>query len=289
MVYKHAYLILAHTNPNQLRKLIRLLDDKDNDIFVHIDKGARFTSSDFDGCCRESHIEFIEQSLKVNWGGYSIILAELELLKAATKTEHAYYHLISGLDLPIKSNEEIHRFFEQNRGREFVEFCPMNRSDAYRARIFTPFPEGSNFFLTNGVNHWVKGVLKVLKLRRNKDIQFYKGSQWFSITHELAKYVVNRIPWIHKVFHRAIICDELFLQSLVMASPFKDALYKSDVEGMTDNLRLIEWNPEICHRHPKTFDINDFEKLKASPCLWARKFDEQYDNEIIDRVIAMVK
>lgn len=35
---KHAYLIMAHNDPYVFHKLISLLDDERNDIFVHIDK-----------------------------------------------------------------------------------------------------------------------------------------------------------------------------------------------------------------------------------------------------------
>lgn len=35
---KHAYLIMAHNNFYILEKLLRLLDDSRNDIYVHIDK-----------------------------------------------------------------------------------------------------------------------------------------------------------------------------------------------------------------------------------------------------------
>ena len=36
MVHKHAYLILAHSQFNQLAFLVSLLDHQDNDIFIHI-------------------------------------------------------------------------------------------------------------------------------------------------------------------------------------------------------------------------------------------------------------
>lgn len=35
---KHAYLIIAHTNFGQLKKLLQLLDDQKNDIYVFVDK-----------------------------------------------------------------------------------------------------------------------------------------------------------------------------------------------------------------------------------------------------------
>ena len=45
---RHAYLIMAYNNPEQLIKLIKLLDDSRNDIFVHIDKDADFPMGVFD-------------------------------------------------------------------------------------------------------------------------------------------------------------------------------------------------------------------------------------------------
>ena len=38
---KHAYLIIAHNEPEVLRTLLAMLDDVRNDIFVHIDRRAR--------------------------------------------------------------------------------------------------------------------------------------------------------------------------------------------------------------------------------------------------------
>ena len=38
---RHAYLIIAHTQFGQLKKLLRMLDDGRNDIYVHIDSKAK--------------------------------------------------------------------------------------------------------------------------------------------------------------------------------------------------------------------------------------------------------
>lgn len=38
MVKKHAYLVMARSNWNQLATLLNLLDDPRNDIYLHIDK-----------------------------------------------------------------------------------------------------------------------------------------------------------------------------------------------------------------------------------------------------------
>lgn len=38
---KHAYLLMIHENSLVLNRLIRLIDDNWNDIYIHIDKNAK--------------------------------------------------------------------------------------------------------------------------------------------------------------------------------------------------------------------------------------------------------
>ena len=38
---RHAYLIIAHAQWDQLERLLRLLDHPDNDLYIHIDRKAR--------------------------------------------------------------------------------------------------------------------------------------------------------------------------------------------------------------------------------------------------------
>lgn len=47
---------------------------------------------------------------------------ELALLSEATKKPHFYYHLISGVDFPLKSQADIHQFFDNNAGKEYISF-----------------------------------------------------------------------------------------------------------------------------------------------------------------------
>ena len=56
---KHAYLILAHNNFNQLKKLINLLDDIDNDIFIHIDEKSNINLKQLELNTKFSNVKFI--------------------------------------------------------------------------------------------------------------------------------------------------------------------------------------------------------------------------------------
>lgn len=98
---KHAYLIIAHNEFGLLKKLVELLDDKRNDIYIHIDKKVPYTKMP-QLCTKNAGLFFVKRR-NVGWGGDNMIWCELDLLKIATQTHHSYYHLISGVDLPIKS------------------------------------------------------------------------------------------------------------------------------------------------------------------------------------------
>lgn len=286
---RHAYLILAHTHPHQLKKLLAAIDDERNDIYIHLDQKADFSYEDLMGACKMANLVFIYPRIPVNWGGVSIIRAEMALLKEATKTVHTYYHFISGMDMPLKSQDNIHDFFEKNNGREFLEFMETDSHAYGRVQYYALFPEGSSFFLTNLLNHIFQAILKVLHLKQNKGIEVMKAYQWMSITHGFATYIVENEKWVEKVFRNTVICDEIFIPTLLWKSPFKDNLFNPSTaggEGYTPSMRFIDWSRGPSRRHPWTFTSDDFEMLKNTPCLWARKFDENTDSAVIDRVLS---
>ena len=125
--------------------------------------------------------------------------------------------------------------------------------------------------------------------RINRDVDFRFGSQWFSITHDLATYVVNHEDWLEKVFRHTSTCDEIFLPTLVAASPFRDRLFISTPvhnqrEVNLSNMRFIDWSRGESVRHPWVFRSDDMPLLESVEHLWARKFDENVDSDIIDRL-----
>ena len=290
---KHAYLILAHTHPGQLRTLLSLLDDPRNDIYVHIDRKAPFSEKALKGCCVHSTVHFIAPRISIHWGGPNMMRAELALLKAATAIPHAYYHLLSGLDLPIRTQDEIHAFFDAHAGQEFLQFWPSDPAETRRATSYHLFPESNGFFLAKAVNRLVKGVMKLLGIGINRDVDLRLSSSWFSITHDCARFVLSREDWIVRAFGHTLMPDEVFIGTVVWDSPFREQLFDGSVHlerqedrrtTLAGNLRLIDWTHESCIRHPWTFREADWDLLMASPCLWARKFDEKVDATVIARL-----
>lgn len=102
---------MAHNNFYILEKLLLLLDDPRNDIYIHIDKKiSDFNFGYFQNLCKASKVRYPQKRINVRWGTQSLVITELLLYKTAVAYEsYQYYHLLSGVDLPLKSQHEIHQ------------------------------------------------------------------------------------------------------------------------------------------------------------------------------------
>lgn len=263
-----------------------MLDSDENDIYVHMDiKNKQFDEDDCKKLIKKSGIYFTKRT-SVTWGGYSQINSELVLLQTATaRRKYNYYHLLSGQDLPIKANNEIMNFFKKHQGAEFVAFDKETFDCDDRVRYFYPLQEmvGRNRRSILGrISSAMTLFQKIAHLKRNAEIQFQKGPNWFSITDDLARYVIKRKEWIKKVFHDSICCDEIFLQTIVINSMFADRIYQYASTENTEEaaMRLVDWK----RGGPYVFKNEDYSELLNSNMIFARKFDCQADNNIVNKL-----
>ena len=301
---RHAYLIIAHSNWNQLEMLLRLLDSEDSDIYIHIDKKARDVPADrLALSIRYSHIE-IYQIFKVYWGSYEMVQTELLLFEEAHKKGYDYYHLLSATDMPIKPQQYIKDFFEENAGYEFVHYDTEQRLVAdkeigRRTRLYHFLQNYRNRYRWKGLNSLftflervslaVQLLLQIDRTRRYKGFEIKYGSQWVSITNEFVEYILNQQELILKIFRFTNCADELFIQSLAYNSPFREKLYNQKFDGsVLGNMRLIDMQERSKNGHPYTWRISDWEEIVGSDCLFARKFSLGADKEIINRIYRYV-
>lgn len=286
---KHAFLIIAHKNYEQLDILISLLDNENNDIFIHIDKKSPVYTLPI---CRYSNIYQID-SKKINWGAYSLVDCELRLLEKAIIVDHYhYFHLLSGQDLPIKPIEEIVTFFELHDGYNFIHFDSLEASleRINRVKYYHVFQEFKNRYkrsIWSALDRIFVDMQKYIGFDRSKrfSVSFKAGSQWWSITRDLAKYVLSNRDFIKRHF-KYTMCDEMFLQTLVYNSPYYETLYVKEIPKSDDqnaNQRLIDFK----RGHPYIWTIDDIEEIKNSNLMFARKFDETVDSDVINAVVEL--
>lgn len=292
---KHAYMILAHKSKEQICRLLELLDHERNDIYLHLDRKSNLEYSDFKSCCKKSELFTVTPRRTVSWGGVSIMRTELQLLRQATARSYQYYHLLSGQDLPIKSQDTIHSFFDQNQGKEFLTLWATNEQTHNSFHYRTIFPENNRFILAKKLKKLNLLFQRILHTQVNEGLEENFASQWFSITDAFAKYTVEHEKWLNSVFRRSGQTDELFLATLLANSPFKDNLYDKTLYNEKDgvhsggSMRYIDWTNSANGRHPATLTTKDFDALMASESFWARKFDIQHDAEIINMIYNRLK
>jgi hypothetical protein len=75
------------------------------------------------------------------------------------------------------------------------------------------------------------------------------------------------------------IPDEMFFQTLIMNSPFKE-------QTVNNNLRYIDWvnGPEA----PRVLTSADLTSMVGSDRLWARKFSEEKDLFVLNEIEKMI-
>ena len=233
---KHAFLIQAHEDPEQLYNLIQALNAKDSLFYVHIDKKASdFTNSIFyQQLLTYCNVHFTER-IKVYWGGFSQVKATLILLNEAIKESDVYYfHFLSGHDYPIKGIDYILTFFENNNKnylnyipeesklKHFIDryyfydndyINPRNKNNSIKRKVIR-----SSIIFIQRITWFFVQVLK-FPIRKRIDMKYYHGSCWFSFTKKAVNYIltyIQRNPWILKRFNYTACPDESFFTMLLM-------------------------------------------------------------------------
>ena len=249
---KQAILIMAHNNINILKLLIKKLDSLCFDIFLHLDQKSYISKEELNGLTTKSKL-YIYKEISVKWADYSQVECEFYLIDKALNTgNYEYFHLISGADFPLKKPEYIYDFFHNNYGKEFVHYQSLE------------LPENKVSWIVNKTN-----------------MKLYTGANWFSITDSLARYVLSLRDISREIFIGSKSSDEFFLQTFVYDSPFKDKLYNKDFNDNYDSIkRKIDWK----RGHPYVWTINDYDELINSPFFFARKFAEDVDFDIVERL-----
>ena len=278
---KHAYLIIAHNEPLVLKTLLRLLDHPLNDIFIHIDRRASALTKEIEHQeLSFSQLHILQPQIPVYWGNVSQIEVELTLFETAHEHgEYAYYHLLSGVDLPIKTQDEIHQYFDEHQGEEFVGFWTdaFHQRDlkrkVYRNYIFTQYFKGGRpliHSITSFLRNMYLALQKVTCYRRSFPYEPKKGYNWVSITHDFCSYLISKKEETLKLYKYSLCADEIFVQTLLYNSPFKEHVH-NDEDAADGSMRAIDWE----RGNPYVWQSDDVETLLTSPYLFARKFSAQ--------------
>jgi hypothetical protein len=173
-----------------------------------------------------------------------------------------------------------------NEGKEFVRFQHPAFKFRERVGLYHLFQERLGRRSSCFINRSFLFAQKLIGINRNKDCPFYKGTNWFSITDGFARYVIAHEGWVRRVFRFTQCCDEVFLQTLLMMSPYRDNRYWMPMDNnMNAMMRLIDWD----RGSPYIFTMKDWDEIMASEMLFCRKFDGAVDSRIINALLLKMK
>lgn len=302
------YIILAHKNPQQIRRLVERLEDGNSQFFIHVDLKSRLQEFEVLKNCKNTFI--IEERINCIWGDFSIVKATLLLLKAVVESGgKGFTILMSGQDYPIVSNQQINSFLTENKDFNFINIIPIeekwsekmvrDKVEHYHflhseqksdSNSYAPFHHSSVKQKARNIVHFIKGRMsyktfcELLRLPKRKPFYTHQfsGSQWWAFneqtTEVLYEYIKRNFLELENYYQFTSAPDEIFFQSVLM-----NLIPKNSTIKIKPSLTYVNW-----HRKnvvlPVTFNINDFDELCNTNYLFARKFDMDYDNAILDKL-----
>lgn len=277
----HAYFITAFQNFEVLNKLIALLDYPDNIIFLHVDQKVR--EFDYDTYRQTLNLKYSQliglPRHDMVWASYREIECIVSSMEAALQYNWDYFHYITENDMPLKTQKQIHDFFEKHSGKEFISYTPQwYKMGNYKCQVYHMWidhPDYRRNKLLHYLDHGLAKMQYYLGIRRNRN-KFYHGSGYYSLTRGFVQYIVGQKEDIKHDYARTLCGMEVFVQTLCWYSSYRDRIYQfeSKYDG---NLRYIDWDRREGNS-PHTFTMDDWDmiedKIQNSDLCFIRKIKD---------------
>ena len=266
-----AYIVSAYKLPAQLERLLRRLAAPGVTFAVHVDKKTRgATWDEMTSRCRDLDVVWLPRH-RSQWGGFGHVRATLKgidhVVENAAPFDYAV--LLTGQDYPLRPPAEIARVLGEAEGRSFMRNIELP---------WDPWgPRGG----LDRVEDWhvisYRRLHLALPLRRKipGGLTPWGGSAYWCLEGSLVHFVhgyLRENPDYVRFFEHVFVPDELFFQTIIMNSEHRHTV-------VNDDLRYVDWTREPA---PVVFTCDDLPALLESGQLFARKFDETVDFEVLD-------
>jgi len=277
MVKKLCALILAHHSPELLGRLLRRLDGFGVQSLVHIDR--RVDIAAFLTPCAAFRDALIPERVEINWGGFSVIEATLNLIRTGLAASDAtHFLLLSGDTYPVRPRTEFLDYLlsagshidiravastEKTYERIAHVYLPDSRIGTFLQRTADP---SLGRYLTPELVGELDVIERAVELKsRAFPWRYAKGSQWWCMTRSAIESCLDLIAahaefvtW----FKYSSVPDESFFQSLMLNFSNEPVITEPPV------FTLWHLNPRpYMFKHPK-----DLELLGKCKTVLARKF-----------------
>jgi hypothetical protein len=279
---KQVFLIHAHKDLAQLNALVAQLCDPEFIVYVNLDRKSPLDPTRVHPAAR-----LVARRIDVRWGCFSQVRATLNSLREIVDAVPGFDKVVflSAQDFPLLPNALLKQELAKLAGRELIDAAPLGPDGwpvAFRYQYF--YREGGAR-AERLACALANRALRLLRLRRPRPagLEPWGGSQWWALSRECAEELLARVarnPAITLPFRTVLCPDEMFFQTLVMNSRFRERV-------LPTNFRYIQW-PEHGARNPKVLDLADFERIRASDAHFCRKLDSSVSAALLPRLRQLI-
>lgn len=312
------YVVIAHSRERQLLRLVRVLrhESPSSSVVIHWDRQA--PPLDLAPFLELGNVFLVEHPVHPEWGGFQVVAALLRSMRTAMAvTQFDWMVFLSGQDYPITPLEQIEGELAASGCDSFLDAGKIASGRmAFRWRRLADTRLGRRYYFGYAtlpaigrrlprrlrgailrcaflldesqpfVSLWpmpagVPWRLGVRRLRTpfGPGRPCRVGSMWFSLSRRGVERVLDRAgdrTLLVRHYRRTIIPDESFFQTVVCADP--------ELATAPDNARYEIWEDSDSPLHPVTLTVDRLEQILSSGKHFARKFDEQLDSDVLDRI-----
>ena len=273
-----AYFLTVHKSPNQLERLINCLNTQLCDIYLHVD--LKTNIEEFKNLTKFTNVYFVKKRVDVIWGGYSQVQATINGLEEiiSCNKNYNFINFISGQDYPIKPLNQFYAFLSQHKNNEFIEY--IHESERYEVTKSRIYKYNFNEFNIKG-KYLIQKLANMILPEKKFPLKNYEivwKANWFILSKDAVSYVLKFLkenPEVVQFFKYGWGVDEFVFQTILYNSEFKEKI-------INRNYRFVDWSAQ--EASPKTFRLEDFDKLVNTDDFFARKFDQDLDSTILDQI-----
>ncbi|GAB4048915.1 beta-1,6-N-acetylglucosaminyltransferase [Spirosoma litoris] len=293
-----AYLVFVHKNPAQLGRLLDRLYTPGCTFYIHVDAKSNLTS--FQTVSSQVPVEsiiWLPTRTAITWGDFSLTAATLAgfdfILRQ--RNEPDFIITISGQDYPIVTNQVLQTWLADHIDQTILDYALVTEDSPHilervEQYYFSIKPHRTIVYPYANPDNWKKNWFnKALKLSGQYPLprefpmghKLYFGTNWFQLKPAAARYVVEFAksnPSYVNFSRTTMLPDEYFFQSILLNAPetIRNTIYNH-------RMTFMQWDRPP-GSYVKPLSVSEIPSMLSSGKFFARKFDETYDAEVIDKI-----
>lgn len=292
------FILLTHTKPEQIRRLIRRLN-------IVFEQPRIVCHNDFDRCGLPleefpGNVSFVQPHFQTGWGVFPVVEAVVRAIQVmyAAPENPDWFVLLSGSDYPIKPAAKIRHELAASRYDAYINYklIDTNVENEWGLQFEHEWKEWQRecykrYFTKRwcypSVTRRLRPTRRMLSLKHpivtwpflpfTTQFRCYAGETWFTANRLAAQYIVrfhSSRPALAYHYRTAPVPEESYFQCILANEP-----------GLTlkdNDYRYTDWSRG--GPHPKTLGIEDLPQLRTSTDHFARKFDIDYDTSVLNEL-----